>query len=204
MSVKAIEYAIVKADQAAQLGGNTFKTLDRSLTIITLGTLTYGFCILYSVVSDLGNKVADLMEPVTDILTGVPVPEEIFSDEGFAILEAEFQGRGWVDYRLFLMSYDKAKAAWIRNAGFVRVLPMGADELAGWQRIILKARPGFISSDRAVKFHPVDRVVGIIMKNHRTYFGIVGGLALLPAVPAVGSILRGSFRRREAEQDAVY
>ena len=190
MSLDAKEYVVVKADQVAASGNKTLRTVDRSLGIIALGAVGFGFCMLYELVSDFGGR---LSEAVEDVTVGIDVAPEVFSDAGYAVLEEHYRGKGWLRYRLWLRDYENARRVH-GVSGTVRALPSAAAKVKEWQDIIVKKQPEVIPVESRVKIHPVDRVVGRVLNNRRTYWGVVGGLALLPAIPAVGNILKETVR----------
>ena len=192
MSVDAAAYAVVKVDEihGELRRSRSYRALEQGVTVIGFGVLCYGFCMLYEVLSDMGNKVEEI---IGNVVEGIPVPESVFTDEGFTILEAHYEAKGWLAHWSFLRLYEDLRSKYQGNKALPYTARVQA-KVAEWTAIIRKVKPEAITEEKIPKIHPVDRVVGAILNNRRTYFGLVGGLALLPAVPAVGSILRSSLR----------
>jgi len=196
MSLDAAEYAVVKVDEIHDelRRSKSYRALEQGITVIALGTMAYGFCMLYELISDFSGKLA---EAVGDVTTGIDVAPEVFSDEGFTVLEEHYKAKGWLQYRLWLRDYENARRVY-GVEGTIKALPSAAAKVKEWQDLIVKRSPEIIPVESRIKIHPVDRVVGVVLNNRRTYFGLVGGLALLPAVPAVGSILRSSLKHESS------
>jgi len=193
MSLDAAEYAVVKVDEihGELRRSRSYRALEQGVTVIMFGVLGYGFCMLYEVLSDMGNKVEEI---IGNVVEGIPVSDAVFTDEGFTILEAHYEAKGWLAHWSFLRLYEDLRSKYQGSPD--KALPYTARvqaTVAEWTAIIRKVKPEAITED-VPKIHPVDRVVGAILNNRRTYFGLVGGLALLPAVPAMGSILRSSLK----------
>ena len=194
MSVDAAAYAVVKVDEIHDelRRSRSYRALEQGVTVIGFGVLCDGFCMLYEVLSDMGNKVEEI---IGNVVEGIPVSESVFTDEGFTILEAHYEAKGWLAHWSFLRLYEDLRSKYRGSPD--KALPYTARvqaTVAEWTGIIRKVKPEAIAVNEVPKIHPVDRVVGAILNNRRTYFGLVGGLALLPVVPAVGSILRSSLK----------
>ena len=198
MSLDAAEYAVVKVDEIRDelRRSRSYRALEQGVTVIALGTMAYGFCMLYEVLSDVGNKVEEI---IGNVVEGIPVSDVVFTDEGFTILEAHYEAKGWLAHWSFLRLYEDLRSKYQGSPD--KALPYTARvqaTVAEWTGIIRKVKPEVIAVNEVPKIHPVDRVVGAILNNRRTYFGLVGGLALLPAVPAVGGILRSSLKHESS------
>lgn len=186
------EYALLRAQAVESYvhQSKALSTIDRSLSLVALGLVGYGFCMMYELISDYAGK---LEEAVSDVTVGIDVHPEVFGSQGRAILDAHYRARGWVRYRLWLRDYENASRVYAVS-GTVKALPSAAAKVHTWESIISRAAPDVVPPGEVARVHPVDRVTGLVLNNRRTYFGVVGGLALLPAVPVVGSILRGSMK----------
>jgi len=189
------EYALVKVDQVEQTirSGRSFRAFERSATVLAFGTMIYAGFLGYSVISDMTAKIKEMQY---DLVEGQDVHPTVFSDEGYAELIAYHKGKrgvfkGWNIWK-FMEHYKAAKAMY-EETGVVKALPWTVDMVDHWEAILI--RRGLIMPGEAVAsakggVHPVDKVVGKVLNNSATYWGVVLGLTVVPALPVVASIIK--------------
>lgn len=158
----------------------------RSGTVLALGATLYFGCWVYSAFS---NMREEFNEFVTGMTQGAEVAPEVFSDEGFQILDEHYAGRGLRAQGGFRRDYSRAEMLYKRD-GKIKALPWALDKVDKWEGVL--ASHGVIEQ-RVSTVHPVDKTVGIVL-NNKWYWGAVLGLAALPAFPVVRDVMENAKR----------
>ena len=190
-SVEAPEYIIKRVDDLEDRvrGSPGIRAIERSVTVLGLGTVIYGGAVLYNVISDLSNRVD---EAVDDAVRGVNVSPIVFSDEGRKVLEADQLGKkfGYIRLLEFRLDYDRAQQEY-KSTGMVKALPGTAARVKHWEDVIAHKAPQLLSeNEKLARVHPFDRAVGSLLNNRSTFWMVIGGLALVPMLPVLGGIIK--------------
>ena len=177
-------------------GSPGLRAIESSVTVVALGTVIYGGALLYTMLADTGNRLA---EAVGDAVEGVLVSPIVFSDEGFQVLKENILAKkgGAIRFLEFNLDYQRARDEF-QSTGSVKALPGTAARVKHWEDVIAHKAPELLGKgERLARVHPFDLAVGRLVNNRATFWGVVGVLALVPVVPVIGSIVKEGIRSNE-------
>lgn len=170
---------LVRQAESVRARNQAVNAVYQSGSIIALGATLYFGCCLYSALSEL--KAA-----VEGVTMGVDFNPAIFDEGAYEVLNAHYSRRGWLHGQGFRVRYAEARSQY-QDTGEVRAAPWANHVCERWEKVLVQH--GYLGEeDRVAVAHPIDKLTGEVLSN-KWYWGVVLGLAALPAVPVVRDVI---------------
>jgi len=194
MALEASEYMMVRADQLHQSLQSSpgFRAVERAGTVLALGALGWVAFKMYDASSDITLAADEAMRGVEGYISPleVEVNQAALTDDALNIMRKKWGAESRYNLTVNTYRFNEIRKKLTGGEGSLKTYDI--QFMKGVESHLVKV--GYISREETTgELHPLDKAARWVLHS-KAYPALILGVALLPAVPVLGGIIKETVR----------